>query len=99
MNIIHDLPPQLPDNAYVSIDSEWHGINQATMHRPTTGKFACLTLCYQPDEVYFIDDANKVQEALNRIDNCVWVIQHAKFDITHLRKHAFIQPRKKMIDT
>ena len=63
MKIIKELPPQLPDNTYISLDTEWHGINQATMHRPTTGKFACLTLCYQPDEVYFIDDEKKVQEA------------------------------------
>ena len=95
MNIIYDLPPHLPENTYCSIDSEWAGLNQATLHRPTTGKFACLTLCYEPDTVYFIDDEKKVPEALSRIENCVWLIQHAKFDITHLRRLASIPPRKK----
>lgn len=101
MNIIYDLPPHLPENTYVACDSEWTQLNQATLHRPTTGKFGCLTLCHSgdPDTVYFIDDEKKVQEALNRIDDAIWIIQHAKFDITHLRRHAFIQPRKKLIDT
>lgn len=71
------------------------------MHRPTTGKFGCLTLCQSndPETVYFIDDADKVQEVFKRIEDAIWIIQHAKFDITHLRRHAFIHPRKKLIDT
>lgn len=99
MNIIYDLPPHLPENTYVALDSEWMNLNQATMHRPTTGKFGCLTLCYEPDTVYFIDDEKKVQEVFNRIEDAIWIIQHAKFDITHLRRHAVIYPRKRLIDT
>src|SRR3990172_4069225 len=98
MNIIRDLPPYLPENTYISLDTEWLGINKATLHRPTTGKFGCLTLCYE-DTVYFIDDEKNVPEALRRIENAIWVIQHAKFDITHLRRLVNIPPRKKMIDT
>ena len=99
MNIIRDLPPYLPENTYISLDTEWLGINKATLHRPTTGKFGCLTLCYEPDTVYFIDDEKNVPEALRHIENAIWVIQHAKFDITHLRRLVNIPPRKKMIDT
>ena len=99
MNIVRELPPHLPENTYVALDSEWLGLCQATLHRPTTGKFGCLTLCYSPDEVYFIDDEKKVPEVFSRIENAIWVIQHAKFDITHLRRLATIPPRKKLIDT
>lgn len=99
MNIQHELPPYLPENTYCAIDSEWFGINQNQLHRPTSGRFACLTLCYDPETVYFIDDEKDVPEALERINNAVWLIHHAKFDLVQLGRLATIQPRKKLVDT
>lgn len=100
MNIIKALPPKFPDNTYIGVDSEWLGLNSKQLHRPTSGKFACLTVCpaSDPDTVYFIDKDEDVQSALNIIDNCVWIMQNAKFDIVQLRRHAIIKPRNKLID-
>lgn len=99
MNIQHGLPPYLPENTYCAIDSEWFGINQNQLHRPTSGKFACLTLCHDPETVYFIDDPKDVPEALERIKDAVWLIHHAKFDLVQLGRLATIKPRTKLVDT
>ena len=100
MNIVKALPPNFPDNTYVAVDSGWLQLNSKQMHRPNSGKFACLTLCsaVDPDTVYFIDKDKDVQSALNIIDNCVWIGQYFKFDIVQLRRHATIPPRSKLID-
>ena len=99
MKIIKDLPPIFPDNTYTAIDSEWFGMNKNQLHRPNSGHFGCLTICVEPDTVYFIQDENKVAEVLAGIDNCIWVIQEASFDIAQLRRCAYINPRKKLWDT
>lgn len=99
MRIIKDLPPAFPDNTYVAIDTEWFGMNKYQLHRPTSGNFGCLTICADPDVVYFVDDGNNVPEALSSIDNCIWIMQEAKFDIAQLRRWAYILPRKKLWDT
>src|SRR4030067_1204193 len=100
MEIIHDkLPPLLPNNTYVAMDSEWFRMEKGRMHRPFTGHFGCLTLCYQVGEVYFIQDAALVPKVLEQVNNCVWVIHNAKFDICHLRRLATIPPRSRLIDT
>jgi len=69
------------------------------LHRPTTGKFACLSVCADPSEVYIITEADQIQSALDRIWNTVWVFHHAKFDLTHLRRWASIPPRQRLVDT
>lgn len=100
MNIIHNkFPSSLPDNTYVAIDTELYGMTESRMHRPITGKFACMTLCADPETVYLIDQESMVHEALSKIWNCVWIMHHAKFDITHLRRWADIPPRTKLVDT
>lgn len=98
MNIIHDIPPHQPQGSWVGVDTEIYQLNPKTMHRPTSGKFACLTIAVG-DDVYFIDEERKVQEALSRIENAVWIIQKANFDITHLRRWADIPQRKRLWDT
>jgi DNA polymerase-1 len=100
MNIIKSVPPLFPDNTYIGLDSEWFGLNSKQLHRPTSGRFACMTICSDadPDTVYYIDDEQNVPNALNSIENCVWVLMNAKFDIIQLRRLATILPRKKIID-
>lgn len=95
----NEWPRHLPANTYVALDTEWFGMELDRIHRPTTGKFACLTLCVEPGEVYLIDNENAAWFALESIKDCVWVIHHAKFDLTHLRRIAKIPPRAKLIDT
>lgn len=101
MNIIHNqLPPHLPDNTFVAMDTEWFGMIESRMHRPHAGgQFACLTICYKPGEVYLIDDIVLARDAVYSLDNCVWVMHNAKFDITHIRRFADVPPRTRLIDT
>lgn len=99
MNIIRGIPPKFPPNTYCSIDSEWLGLHLKTIHRPTSGKFGCLTLCIDPETVYYIDNLTEIQSALDMAQESVWLMHHAKFDITHLRRYATIPPRKKLVDT
>lgn len=99
MDIIHGAPMHLPDNTYVAIDTEFRKMNIKKMHRPH-GQFALMTMCYDPSYcVYYIDNTDDIQYALQGLDNCVWVMHNAKFDITQLRPYANIPPRTKLVDT
>jgi DNA polymerase-1 len=96
MNILIDkIPPLLPDNTYVALDVELFGAEKHRLHRPT-GKFACLTLCPDGENVYLITDHNIVDIALGRVDNCVWSFHNAQFDLQQLRRWSPIPPRKKL---
>jgi DNA polymerase I-like protein with 3'-5' exonuclease and polymerase domains len=99
MQIIQDLPPIFPRNTYVAIDVELFGMNKKILHRPTTGRFACLTICADPDIVYIFDKTSDIQPILNQLWDCIWVAQEAKFDLTQLRRWATINPRRKLWDT
>ena len=96
MKIVKGIPPHLPDNTYVAIDSEWMGMEEKKMHRPTTGRFSLMTMCYEPGLVYYLDDTSEIQPALSLLDNTVWLMHHAKFDITQLRRFATILPTNKV---
>lgn len=93
------LPPEIQENIYVALDVEMFGMNNNQLHRPTSGKFACLTISYQPGEVFLITDPNLVPMALDRIRKGVWLIHNAKFDIVQLRRlEPHLKPPK-LIDT
>lgn len=99
MKIIrNELPPTIPQG-YVAIDSEWWAINEKTLHRPTSGRFACLTIATNFDDVYWIDKPELVEPALQRVEDAVWLLHLGKFDFTHLRRICPIPPRKKFVDT
>lgn len=95
----NEYPTNLPANTYVALDTEWYRMDGNKLHRPTTGAFGCMTLCADPDEVYLIEGENTAFFALEAIQDCVWVIHNAKFDITQLRRIAQIAARAKLIDT
>ena len=99
MEIIESLPPSFPDNTYVAMDLEMSGMEEELLHRPTTGKFACLSICANSDKIYLIYEPTQVPEVIKRLDNCIWVMHDAKFDITQLRRWADIPPRRKLWDT
>lgn len=100
MKIIENqLPPTLLNNTYVAMDTEWFRMVKSRLHRPWTGKFACLTFCYRPGEVYFITDRLLAEDTIKRVDNCVWIFHNAKFDMTQLRRIVPIPPRTRLIDT
>jgi len=103
MNIIIDdlsLLNPLP-NQWVAIDLEIFtkkgDVNH--LHRPHTGQFACLSVCYDDTNVFVYTNSDYVSPILEKLESCVWVFQNGKFDITHLRRWATIKPRKKYFDT
>jgi len=99
MNIIKSIPPPQDNNCFVSIDTEFFGMNKKQMHRPNSGRFACMTVCVNDEDVYYIDRQEDVPAVLDNLNDCVWCFHNAKFDITQLRRYAEIAPRKKLWDT
>ncbi len=98
MHIRNEIPSVFPNNTYVSFDSEYFRMVTNKLHRPH-GKFAIMTICAVPDFVYYVTKPDEIQYALKNADNCVWVMQNAKFDITQLRPYAPIPPRTRLVDT
>jgi len=99
MNIlINALPNPLPDNAFVAVDLELFGAEKHRLHRPT-GRFACLTLCPDGENVYLLANEEIVDLALGRIENCVWSFHNSQFDLQQLRRWSNVPPRKKLWDT
>ena len=99
MKIIRGIPPKLPPNIYLSLDSEWLNMNEKIMHRPITGRFGLLTMCYQLGEVWYVDNIDDIPKMLEAVEDAVWLIHNAKFDIIQMRRHANIPPRTKLVDT
>ena len=101
MKIVRSLPPQIPPNKYVALDVEIFGMNDKQLHRPTSGKFACLSICSEtePDTVYMVEHELDVPAVFRLVQDAVHVYHNAKFDITQLRRWANIDPRNKMLDT
>src|SRR5574343_33259 len=96
MNIIQGLPPIPPYNSYIALDTEIFQMNKTTLHRPTSGKFACMTACLEPETVYMIQDENDVPKLLDIVKDCIWVIHNAKWDLTMWRRWANVPPRRKL---
>lgn len=94
----NEIPTGFPDNTYVSIDTEFFGQQKNKLHRPH-GKFAILTICATPDFVYYITEPEKISLTLKTLDNCVWIMQNAKYDLTQLKPYTIIKPRTRLIDT
>jgi len=101
MNIVSSLPPKPEPAEFVALDVEMFGMTTKLLHRPTTGNFACLTICLErdPETVYIVTDEKKIGRALSLVYDGVWVFHHAKFDITQLRRYHTITPRSKIWDT
>jgi len=99
LNIHPYIPRDLPRNSYVAIDTEIFGMNDKTLHRPTSGKFACMTIATSAEDVYIMQDETEIKLYLQHLQDCIWVMHNAKFDITQLRRWADIPPRKKLWDT
>jgi DNA polymerase-1 len=68
------------------------------MHRPITGNFALLSIAHG-DDVYILDKTEQISPALEQIKDAWWIIQNAKFDLTHLRRWANVPPRERVWDT
>lgn len=99
MQIIQDLPPKFPDGTWVALDIEIADADKEKLHRPTTGKFACLTVCADPEVVYVVKYASDLYGVLQSLSNCIWVMHNAKFDLTHLNRWTGIPPKVRVWDT
>lgn len=101
MIITHSDKISLPDKTFVAIDTEWAGLDQNRLHRPISGKFVAMTVCYRDGNEYIvhvIQDSERIEKVLNAVSNTIWVFHNAKFDIAHLRRFVQI-PQRKIIDT
>jgi DNA polymerase-1 len=58
-----------------------------------------MTIATDPETVYIITDPLEVPLVFSKLRDTVHIYQNAKFDITHLRRWANIEPRKKLWDT
>jgi len=99
MNIIKKIPPKLTESDWVAIDLELFNAEKDKLHRAITGMFACLTFCFNDEDVYIITHPGDVEKSLENVEDAVWIFHNAKFDITHLRKWADVPYRKKLWDT
>ena len=98
LKIINDLPPKAIRGDKVSIDSEFFNQVKEKLHRPH-GDFAFLGCSYDGETVYYITEETQIQEFFDRIEKATWVFHHAKYDITQLRRFAYIPQRKLLWDT
>ena len=94
--LLNEYPTDLEKNQFVAIDTEIFQLDPHTLHRPTSGKFGCMTVATDPDTVYIIDDPANVPVMLSKLKDCIWVFHNAKFDLTHLRRWANIEPRSRL---
>ena len=99
MRILHEVPPPQPKNKFVALDVEIFNLNSKQLHRPTSGKFACLSVATDPETVYVITDQLQLPVVFSNLRDAVHIYHHAKFDITHLRRWVNIEPRKRLWDT
>jgi len=98
MNIYVDkLPSRQPDNTWIGVDTELFGMDKARLHRPDNGTFASLQVAIGED-VYITTDENIVPIMLQRVDNCIWALMNAKFDLAHLSRWAEISRETKIWD-
>lgn len=98
MKIITDRLPPETHNQWIGIDIEMFDMNDNQLHRPTSGRFALMSIAIGED-VYMIDKQENISLALKNIEDNWLIFQNAKFDITQLRRWAIIEPRNRLWDT
>lgn len=103
IQIKFERPPALSGSDRCAIDTEWFHMDISRAHRPTlidgspNGFFACATFCFDGETVYFITDPKDLQQALDNVNEAVWIFANFRFDITHMRRHATIPVRTRKI--
>jgi DNA polymerase I len=97
--IIDEIPPLALPNDRVAIDSEWFGMERSKLHRPITGRFASMQITYDGQTVYVCTKPKLVAQYFEAMEPAIWIFHNAFFDITQLRRHATILPRKRVYDT
>lgn len=96
--IRREIPPKLSANQRCAIDTEFVGMDDKKLHRPT-GEFACATFYFGTEEVYIVENVSDLQQAFDNIMDAGWIFHNAKFDIFHLRRYTHIPVRMMLWDT
>jgi DNA polymerase-1 len=99
MRIIRDIPPKQKSKKFVAVDLELFQLNPKQLHRPTSGKFACLSVAVDPETVYVVTNESDMAQTMDNLEGAALTYHHAKFDITHLRRWSDILPTKMLWDT
>lgn len=97
MNIHKRLPPQFTKKDWVAFDVEMFEQSKIKLHRPH-GRFACVTCCADGENVYFMDDPQRIPVFIDRIYPATLVGMNMSYDITQLRPYAEIPPKKRVWD-
>lgn len=93
MNVIMGLPPfEVRSDQYLSIDSEWFGMDPTRLHRPH-GQFACAQVAIE-DKVYVITDQHDLPELMRRISKGRWILANAMFDVRQIRRFTPIEQKR-----
>ncbi|MBT7009832.1 hypothetical protein HN960_05370 [Candidatus Peregrinibacteria bacterium] len=99
IKIIHEIPPVLSSKEKCAIDTEWFLMDKDRLHRPVltdgspNGFLACVTFCFNGEDVYFVTNPDDVQEAMDNVSEATQIYANCKFDLVHLRRHAHIPVR------
>lgn len=97
LKIIKGLPPKASPKDRVALDTEFFGMEKKRLHRPH-GQFAYLGCTFDGETVYYITDEADIPDFLKQIEDAVWILANAKFDIRQMRPYAEIPDRTKLWD-
>jgi DNA polymerase-1 len=97
-NIINDFPPLMTKDDKCALDVELFGLDSRRLHRPA-GRFGSLACTMDSKNVYIIYEHEQIKEFLKRCEPSIWIFHNSSFDVSHLRRWAHIEPRKRLWDT
>ena len=89
------LPRPAQNDELVAIDLEMYGMSSP--HRGD-GTFAGMSIAYSNGDSYLITDQADIRPALERLDDGLWVMQNALFDLRILRRYDEV-PQRYIHDT
>lgn len=92
-----ELPRKAKAGEPVALDIEMFNQEDKRLHRPT-GTFACISIQYEgEDEVYQVYDETQITEVMERVQDGLWVLHNAIYDLRQLRRysnHPALHPTK-----
>jgi len=90
MEIKDGLPRKARNGEFVALDVEMFQMSKP--HR-ADGSFAVLSVAFGPTEIFQITDYTDIPEVLEALEDGVWVMQNALFDLRVLRRYADVSQR------
>ena len=81
--LVMGLPPRVMVDTPVALDTEFSGQTVERLHIPH-GHFELLTIAID-DTVYVINKQEDIAPALRRVEDGIWIMHNALYDLTQLR--------------